>query len=467
MNSKKQNLILKFLKELNKTILYLDHEIPKSKIHKIKESEKYIFTNLIQEASEFCKRYLFDLIIFDPDFDKNEDLWILIKKLKTQNKKTKIIAFSNKDDFENVFKAYQSGIDIFISKEDINLEYFKTVVELLLKGYSRILISKNPELQKSYQLLSFYAKNIDTDILIAGENGTGKGILARAVHILRDYKGEFIVQNCAGIPDTLFESEMFGYEAGAFTGADKRGKTGVFEKANNGILFLDEIGDLPLNQQAKLLRTIQRKVILKVGSTKEKKIDIRYIYATNKNLYDAVRQNMFREDFYYRLKGAEINIPSLRETPEDIEIMCAVFVNRFIKEQITKEFSEIIKLNRDSLSNLQAYNFPGNMRELQKIVYQSLIKILMNESDELIIEIDKKENPSSQTDKTNVETFWQIIELMEKGHLRYGGLMDAMKRPVIEHLRTKYEDNRDRISKILGFKDKQSLSNEIYRLGKV
>ena len=467
MNSKKLNQILKFLKESNKTILYLDTEIPKSKIHKITESGKCIFTNNIQEASEFSKKYLFNLIIFDPKFEEKEILLNLIMKIKTQNNRTKIIAFSSEDDFENVFKAYQSGIDVFIPKENIEPEYFKTVVELLLRDYSRIIISKSFKLQKSYKLLSFYAKNINTDIMIAGENGTGKGILARAIHILGDYKGEFIVQNCAGIPDTLFESEMFGYEAGAFTGADKRGKTGVFEKANKGILFLDEIGDLPLNQQAKLLRAIQRKIILKVGSTKEKKIDVRYIYATNKNLYSAVRQNMFREDFYYRLKGAEINIPPLRETPEDIEIMCAVFVDRFMKEQTKRELSGKIKLNRNSLESLEKYNFPGNMRELQKIVYQSLIKMLINNSTELVLEIGKNESLSSPPDKTNVETFWQIIELLENGHLRYGGLIDSMKRPVIEHLRTKYNDNRDRISNILGFKDKQSLSNEIYRLGKV
>jgi len=463
---KKLNQILKFLKELNKTLLYLDPEIPKSKIHKIKDSEKYAFTNSIREATDLSKKFLFDLVIFDPDFEEREILFDLIKKIKTQNKRTKIIAFSDEDDFDNVFRAYKTGIDLFIPKMNINPEYFKTVVELVLRNYSRIIISKNPELQKCYQLLSFYAKEINSDILLKGENGTGKGILARAIHLLGNYKGDFIVQNCAGIPDTLFESEMFGYEAGAFTGANKRGKTGVFEKANNGILFLDEIGDLPPDQQAKLLRAIQRKVILKVGSTKEKMIDVRYIYASNKDLYHAVRQNMFREDFYYRLKGAEIQIPPLRETPEDLEIMCAVFVNRFLKEQIKGEFSGSIHPDRDSFENLKKYDFPGNMRELQKIVYQSLIKMLMNNSSGLILEIDERESRSTQKERANVETFWQVIELMEKGHLRYGGLLDAMKRPVIQHLRTKYNDDRDRISKILGFKDKQSLSNEIYRLGK-
>jgi len=340
----------------------------------------------------------------------------------------------------------------------------RTAVELVLQGYSRIIISKNPQTQKNYELLSFYAKKLKSDVLIKGENGTGKGILARAIHLLGKSKGEFIVQNCAGIPDTLFESEIFGYVAGAFTGADKRGKPGVFEKANNGILFLDEIGDLPMNQQAKLLRAIQRKVILKVGSSKEKKIDTRFIYATNKNLYEEVQSQSFREDFYYRLKGAEINIPPLRETQEDLKIMIAVFTNRYFSEQTTDANLDEIKLNYESLEKLRNYEFPGNMRELQKIVYQSLTNMLINGSKELILQTEiTEELPTSET-VIPVESFWKVIELMEKKQLKYGGLTDEMKKPVLDHLRTKYKDNRKIVSDILGFRGKQSLSNEISRL---
>ena len=314
------NEILKFLKKQEKMILYLDCELPKNKLHKIKENEKYFFTNSLEEAVKYANLYLFDLVILDTNFAETEQIKVfdLIKKIKKQNSKIKIIAFSKRDDFRTVFYSYQAGIDIFIPKDNINSNYFQTVIKLLMKNYYRIIISKNRLLQKNYELMNFYAKNINTDILIQGENGTGKGIIAKAIHTLGEYRGKFVVQNCAGIPDTLFESEMFGYEPNSFTGADKKGKIGVIENADDGVLFLDEIGDLPLLQQAKLLRVIQRKMILRVGSIKEKKVNIRYVYATNKNLFNEVENEAFREDFYYRLKGAEINIPPLRNTPQDI-----------------------------------------------------------------------------------------------------------------------------------------------------
>ncbi len=467
MLSKKLNEILNFLKNLDKSVLYFNLELPKTKTHRYSSREKYVFSGSISELSETSKRLSFDLIIYDVKENDEIPLSDQICNFRKQNKTVKIVFLSKQDDFQSILGVYQSGIDIFLPKENINFSYFKTVVEVLLKNYSRIIISKNQELQKSYELLSFYAKKINSDVLLLGKNGTGKGILARAIYVLGTYRGEFIVQNCAGIPDSLFESEMFGYEAGAFTGADRRGKIGVFEKADKGILFLDEIGDLPINQQAKLLRAIQRKVILKVGGIKERKIDIRYIYATNKKLFREVAQGNFREDFYYRLKGAEINIPPLRHTPEDIEIMVAVFTNRFLNEQVQQKDFFNISLNFDSLQNLKRYNFPGNMRELQKIVYQSLINMMIDGSNELILKYEFEDKPYQESDKTDVETFWQIIDLLEKGHLRYGGLIDSMKRSVIDHLRTKYKDSREKISNILGFKDKQSLSNEIYRLGKI
>ena len=466
MKTREFNNFLKFLIELTNTvnlnniILYYDPTLSEKKTHKITNNERYAFVNNIADCKEAVRMYNFDLIIADPG---NETGFFEI--LQNQEN-ARIIGFSEDDSFDNIYRLYRNGIDIFLPKKDINAGYLMTVVELVLHGYSRIIISKNPEMQKNYKLLNFYAKKLRSDVLINGENGTGKGILARAIHILGQSKGEFIVQNCAGIPDTLFESEMFGYVTGAFTGADKRGKIGVFEKANNGILFLDEIGDLPMNQQAKLLRAIQRKVIFKVGSSKEKKIETRFIYATNKNLLEEVQEQTFREDFFYRLKGAEIYIPPLRETPEDLEIMVAVFTNRYFTEQTTDTNIDEIKLNYESLEKLKKYKFPGNMRELQKIVYQSLTDMLICGSEELVLRTEiSKELPTSEN-IIPVESFWKVIELMEKKLLKYGGLADEMKKPVLDHLRTKYKDNRKIVSDILGFRGKQSLSNEISRLTK-
>ena len=459
MTTREFNSYLKHLTTLNKTILYYNENLSEKKTHKISSKESYAFVNNLKDISDSVTKFKFDLIILDSA--GNEELYRFID----EQSDTKIIVISAEDSFDNIYKFYKSGIDIFLPKEDINPAYLRTVTELVLKGYSRVIISKNKQMQQNYELLNFYAKNLKSDVLITGDNGTGKGIIARAIHILGDNKGEFVVQNCAGIPDTLFESEMFGYVSGAFTGADKRGRIGVFEKADNGILFLDEIGDLPMNQQAKLLRAIQRKVILKVGSNKEKKIDTRYIYATNKNLLEAVNDNNFREDFFYRLKGAEIDIPSLKDTKEDIEIMVAVFANRYFREQTTTGFDEI-KLNKESLQKLKEYNFPGNMRELQKIVYQSLTDMLIKGSNEMILRCEFAKKPPKEEKIGPVENLWGIINLMENKMLKYGGLNDEIKKPVLDHLRTKYQDDRKMVSKILGFRGKQSLSNEIFRLNK-
>ena len=454
--------IVEILESFNKNILYLsEDEIPTN------NGTKPAICNRLDSAIKYQKEYLFDLIIIDIQLNESK---IKIAKFLSKIKKQgiRLIVFSEKDDFNSVFFAYQSGADIFLPKKDINITYFKTAIELFLKGYNRIIISKNRAMQRNYQLLSFYAKIIKTDILILGENGTGKGIIAKAMHKLSDTKGDFFTQNCAGIPDALFESEIFGYLAGAFTGADKKGKKGVIAQADNGILFLDEIGELPLNQQAKLLRVIQRKVILPVGSSKEEKVNLRFIFATNKDLFLEVQNGSFREDFYYRLKGAEIYILPLRETKDDIEIMIAVFANRFLQEQATFFTNKKIKLDSKSYEKLIDYNFPGNMRELQKIVYQAMINMLMQESNILFFEVPEK-NEISHIENVNssVETFWQIIELLENGMLKYGGLVPEIKKNVLDHLRTKYHDDRNKIAKILQFKDKQSLANEIHRSSKL
>ena len=451
--------IEKILKEFNGKVLYFDTEVSPQKT--TKSVENCVFTNSLNGAFNLTQKFMMNLVILE--LTDNEDVFKLIKSLK-KNGQTKIIARSYRDDFDTIFRAYQSGIDLFIPKG--NEEYFHVALQLFLKDFSRIIISKNEQLQQNYKLLKFYAEKITTDVLILGENGTGKGIMAKALYELSGLNGDFVTQNCAGIPESLFESEMFGYKAGAFTGADKNGKMGVFEKANKGILFLDEIGDLPLSQQAKLLRAIQRKRILKVGSVEEIKISPRFIYATNRNLLDEVKNDTFREDMYYRLKGAEISIPPLRQTPEDLEIMIAIFANRFLREHAINSDTKMISLNENLLHQLKKYEFPGNMRELQKIVYQAMIKMLAANSNELRLCFQKPEEEQQIIQGFTTEVIWDVLELLENNFLKYGGIVHPMKAEVMAHLRTKYNDNREKIAKILKFKDKQSLANEIYRLEK-
>jgi PAS domain S-box-containing protein len=207
--------------------------------------------------------------------------------------------------------------------------------------------------------------DFDATVLILGETGVGKDVLAR--HIYRSSnrygKGEFIKVNCGAIPDDLLESELFGYEAGAFTGANRSGKPGLFELAHKGVIFLDEVGELPLSLQVKLLRFLQEKQIQRVGGTKPKSVDVRLIAATNRNLKEMLEKGTFREDLYYRLHVIPIYIPPLRERKEDILPLVQYFLNHFQeKYRIAKEFSRELK------DFFYHYHWPGNVRELSNLV---------------------------------------------------------------------------------------------------
>jgi len=206
----------------------------------------------------------------------------------------------------------------------------------------------------------------DSTVLIRGESGTGKELFARAIHKMSSRSAcPFIALNCAAIPDTLLESELFGYEAGAFTGAKKSGKPGYFELADTGSIFLDEIGDMPIYLQGKLLRVLQEKRVQRVGGEKEKKIDIRIIAATNKALEKMVSDNSFREDLFYRLNVIPLHIPPLRERG-DADVLALV---EYFMDKYGQHFGNpICKLSEDAKKALLAYRWPGNVRELENAV---------------------------------------------------------------------------------------------------
>lgn len=214
------------------------------------------------------------------------------------------------------------------------------------------------------------AAHSNASVLITGETGTGKEMFAQAIHFASARsKGPFVAINCSAIPQELAESEFFGYEGGSFTDADKKGRPGKFELANGGTLFLDEVGDLPLSLQPKILRALEDKVITRVGGTKSIKIDVRVIAATNKNLEELTRENLFRRDLYYRLNVIQINIPPLRERREDIELLVKYFI-----ERLSKSLGKEIKgYDRTFIEPLLEYSFPGNVRELQNIIERAII----------------------------------------------------------------------------------------------
>ncbi|SMP40929.1 sigma-54 interaction domain-containing protein [Anoxynatronum buryatiense] len=209
----------------------------------------------------------------------------------------------------------------------------------------------------------------DLPVLITGESGVGKELFAQSIHHHSDRRSKpFVSINCAAIPETLLESELFGYEAGAFTGASRKGKLGKFELANHGTLFLDEIGDLPLSMQSKLLRVLQENQVERIGGNEVKSINVRVISATNRNLHDKIKTQEFRSDLYYRLNVLNLNIPALRERVEDIELLIEHFSSLFYqKTGIYRKFSpEVIRL-------LSRYPWPGNIRELENIVCRIIV----------------------------------------------------------------------------------------------
>ena len=240
--------------------------------------------------------------------------------------------------------------------------------ELAVRRGAPLLIGENASLRKVYASLQ-RAATTDTTVLIEGESGTGKELFARSLHALSTRAdAPFVAINCAAIPENLLETELFGYEKGAFTGAVAR-KPGKFEIAHRGTLFLDEIGDLPLSLQAKILRALEEKRFERVGGTVPLQVDVRLVAATNKGLRAAVAARRFREDLYFRLSVFPITVPPLRERPGDIPLLARYFVDRFCRDLKKKP----LVLSPGAMDDLQSYRWPGNVRELQNCIERAVI----------------------------------------------------------------------------------------------
>ncbi len=229
------------------------------------------------------------------------------------------------------------------------------------------IVSKSAEFQEVLNLAARVAPS-NTTVLLQGENGTGKELVARYIHRLSKRPGPFIAVSCAALPTTLLESELFGYEKGAFTGATSTRK-GRFELAHKGTIFLDEIGDIALETQIKLLRVLQEREFERLGGTKTVKVDVRIIAATNQNLQDKIKENEFREDLYYRLNVFPISIPALRYRKDDIPVLARHFL-----ELYSREMNKPIKgINKEAMEKLIEYSWPGNVRELQNVIERAVV----------------------------------------------------------------------------------------------
>ncbi len=361
-----------------------------------------IFGGLIKTRLE--KNELYDVSLFTngPDFlqhlPENPDLIVLdyhlpdttglelLKKIKAYNANIATIILSGQQTAEVVVEAYNNGANRYLLKnsnalvelenaikglsENINLrqEVEQLREKIIDRSKYENIIGESPAIMKSIRLLQ-KVENTNILTLITGESGTGKEVFAQAIHYNSPRKKKpFIAVNMAAIPEDLIESELFGHEKGAFTGATGR-RIGKFEESDGGTIFLDEIGEMDINLQTKLLRVLQENKISRIGSNKEVPIDLRVVAATNKNLGERVKEGKFREDLYYRLQGFLIHLPPLRERDNDVILLAKHFLKLFCE----KNNMPVKKLATSGIELLLKHTWPGNIRELKAAIERAVL----------------------------------------------------------------------------------------------
>ncbi len=340
----------------------------------------------------------YEFILCDIKMPKMDGMAFL-KSVRDKIGETTIIMMSAYGTFDTAIEAMKLGAYDYISKpfnsdeiilalkkaeerEQLRKENIKLKAQVKkIEGNYRFgnMVAKSKSMKEIFMLAEKMAHH-DTTVLIFGESGTGKELIAKGIHFSGERsKNHFVPVNCGGIPENLLESELFGYKKGAFTGAEKN-KAGLFQEADCGTMFLDEIGELPLFLQVKLLRVLQDKEIRPIGDAKTRKVDARVIAATSKNLEDEVKKGTFREDLFYRINVMSIKLPPLRERTEDIPLLTRLFVDRF-NQKIRRDIQEI---SPSTMSLLLKHDWPGNVRELENVIERAVIlsekKILLPEN---------------------------------------------------------------------------------------
>ncbi len=338
-------------------------------------------------GSEACKiidKNPIDLILCDYKMPDMTGLEVL-KYAKNKNPETSVIIMTAYGSIDSAVESMREGAYNYIQKP-IDLEELLFQIEKIkerkhLISENKILkehlsekfrfseiITITPEMEEALNIAGRVAKS-KTTVLIRGESGTGKELFAKAIHYSSDRKDKSLITiNCASFSETLLESELFGHEKGAFTGADRQ-RIGKLELADKGTLFIDEIGDIPVQTQIKLLRFLQFNEIERVGGNQKITLDVRIIGATNRNLEELIKKGLFREDFYYRINVVTINIPPLRERRKDIPLL----VDHFIKKYASINNKGDISISKEAMDILIKYNYPGNVRELENIIERCVV----------------------------------------------------------------------------------------------
>ena len=377
-----------------------------------------------------------DIVLSDFKMPDKTGLEVL-EEVKKINPEISFVILTAYGTIENAVKAMRLGAFDYISKpvdlDELDLMIERIIENKNLKSEIQLLrgqlkekfkidsfISHSPRMEEVLSLASRAADSKAT-VLITGESGTGKEVLAKSIHYVSSRKDKpFIAVNIPALPETLLESELFGHEKGAFTGAEKS-KKGRFELAESGTIFLDEIGDIPINLQVKLLRVLQEHQIERLGSTEIINIDVRIIAASHQNIEQKIKEGTFREDLYYRLNIVSLNIPPLRERKEDILPLIDYFIDKYAKENN----KEKLDLSKEAVDSLIKFNFPGNVRELENIIERAVVlcrnKVITLDDLPNVVKGFKVENEILSKESG---TLIELVEELEK-KLIYDALSNA------------------------------------------
>jgi two-component system response regulator HydG len=387
-----------------------------------------------------------------------------LQEIKTINPSIPIIIMTAYSSVDTAVEAMKLGAYDYLTKP-LNFDELQLTIERSLahqelskenQSLKQILsssdalssiIGSSTSMKELKEMIQAIAPS-EATVLILGESGTGKELIAKAIHGCSSRNSKHLVSvNCAALTDSLLESELFGHEKGAFTGADKR-REGRFMQANKGSLFLDEVGEVPLPMQAKLLRAIQEREIQRVGSDSVLHADVRIIAATNKNLLDGVKEGQFREDLYYRLNVVTVEVPSLKERLDDVPILAKYFLSRHAE----KNRKNIKDFNPLAMDCLVRHNWPGNVRELENAVERAVVLCTGNY-------ITERELPPTVTQSV------ASAELQDEPLKKMAGLpLEEIEREAIIQTLNKTEGNKSEASKLLNI-TRTTLNNKIKKYG--
>jgi two-component system nitrogen regulation response regulator GlnG len=358
---------------------------------------------------------------------------------------------------EKANRAREMTLQVSTLKDELKEHY------LLENG----IIGNSLPMREVYKTIGKVAPS-DMTVLIQGESGTGKELIARAIHYnSKRLVKPFLAMNCAAIPKELLESELFGHEKGSFTGATER-KPGKFEQANGGTVFLDEIGDMPLDLQAKILRVLQEREITRTGGSLNIAVDVRIVAATNQDLQQLVQQRLFREDLYYRLNVVPINLLPLRERREDVELL----VEHFLQKTCAELDAPMKQIEKGTLERLVAYQWPGNVRELENVIKRAVILSpdpLLTDDDFPVLAAGGK--AGAPGDELSLEALvdrklrasFVNVDKLDSGDI-YNMVIEQVERPLIIFLLEKTRWNQVRAANILGI-NRNTLRKKIADLG--